>query len=118
MKQNQTIVIIALVVVAAIAAYFMMKGSPAVVPTGPQTSTVDIKDLAFSPDTLTISVGDTVTWTNSDSVKHLVASSGIGGIASSTLNPGASYSKTFTKAGTYAYHCEIHPSMKGTIIVQ
>ncbi len=77
---------------------------------------------AFSPATLTIKVGTTVTWTNTTSAPHTVTSddgttfdSGI----NTPLSPnGGTFSHTFTKAGTYAYHCQIHPFMKATIIVQ
>ena len=76
---------------------------------------------AFSPATLTIKAGTTVTWKNSTSVGHTVTSDDGKSFDSGTSNPivsGATYSFTFTKAGTFAYHCTIHPFMKATIIVQ
>ena len=76
---------------------------------------------AFSPATLTIKAGTTVTWKNNTSVSHTVTSDDGKSFDSGTSNPiaaGATFSFTFTKTGTYAYHCEIHPFMKATIIVQ
>ncbi|MFJ2867705.1 cupredoxin domain-containing protein [Kitasatospora sp. NPDC087314] len=79
---------------------------------------VTIANYAFSPSTLTVSTGTTVTWTNSDTDSHTVTSSGSGPLASGVLNQGASYSYTFTMPGTYAYICSIHPFMQGTVVVQ
>ena len=80
------------------------------------TNTVDIKDFAFSPDTITVTKGTTVTWTNKDSAPHTVT--GIGtDFTSETLNQGQTYSHTFDEAGTFEYQCHIHPSMRGKVIV-
>ena len=77
---------------------------------------------AFSPATLTIKVGTTVTWTNMTQTGHTVTSddgkSFDSGISTPIAASGGTYSFTFTKAGTFAYHCQIHPFMKATIIVQ
>lgn len=78
---------------------------------------IEIKDFAFSPETLTVKVGDKVTWTNRDSVGH-TATADDGSFDTSILSTGQSGSVTFDKAGTYAYHCTPHPKMKATIIVQ
>ncbi len=77
---------------------------------------------AFSPATLTIKAGTTVTWKNTTSAAHTVTSDDGKTFDSGTSNPiaaqGGTFSFTFTKAGTFAYHCAIHPFMKATIIVQ
>jgi amicyanin len=77
---------------------------------------------AFSPATLTIKVGTTVTWKNTTSAPHTVTSDDGKSFDSGTGNPIAAqtgtYSFTFSTAGTFKYHCEIHPFMKATIIVQ
>ena len=83
---------------------------------GAQGASVDAKNFAFEPKTVTIKVGQTVTWTNQDSVTHTVT--GDGGIDSGDLSKGESYSKTFDTAGTFNYHCSIHPSMTGQVIVE
>jgi len=81
------------------------------------THTVAIADFAFSPDTLTITAGDTVTWTNEDQVAH-TATSATGAFDSGDLEQGASFSFTFATAGTFAYLCSPHPDMTGQIVVQ
>jgi OOP family OmpA-OmpF porin len=78
-------------------------------------NTVTIADFAFSPATLTVPVGTAVTWTNQDGSNHLVKFSDAG---SDRLKKGATYRRTFTAPGTYAYECSIHPSMTGTVVVQ
>ncbi len=83
-----------------------------------QPNSVEMSNFAFSPATLTIKVGDTVTWTNKDSVQHTVTSDSGSELGSSPIPTGQSYSHTFSSAGTFAYHCSIHTTMHGTIIVQ
>jgi plastocyanin len=79
-----------------------------------------IKNFAFSPASLTIRTGTTVTWLNQDGAQHQIASDPVTPSAfnSDPLADGTSYQFTFTKPGTYTYHCTIHPSMKGTVIVE
>jgi plastocyanin len=77
---------------------------------------VTIKGFAFTPGTLTIKVGTTVKWTNQDSVAHTVTSD-TGLFDSGDLAAGDTFSYTFTQAGTFAYHCTMHPSMTATIVV-
>jgi plastocyanin len=86
-------------------------------PVRAQTMTITIQNFAFSPATITIPAGTTVTWTNEDSAAH-TATSDSGVWDSGTLMTGQSYSRTFDQPGTYPYHCMIHPFMKATIIVQ
>ena len=83
-----------------------------------ETKNIEIKGFAFSSATLTISKGDTVKWTNMDSVRHTVTSDSEGELDSMLLSQGQSYSHAFNEAGTYSYHCTPHPNMKGKIIVQ
>src|SRR3954466_7750813 len=81
-----------------------------------KTMTVSIKNFAFNPPNTTVSAGTTVTWVNNDQVPH-TATANNGAFDSGTLQPGQSYSFAFDKAGTYAYHCNIHPDMTATITV-
>jgi plastocyanin len=86
---------------------------------------ITITTTSFSPDTLTIKVGDSVTWTNSDTKLHTVNSdphpahtlypdlNDVGNISA-----GQSKSFTFTEVGTYKYHDHLNPSLVGTIIVE
>jgi len=79
-------------------------------------STVTIKNMAFNPSTLNVKVGTTVTWINNDTVTHhVVSDSGL--FDSGDLSNGMSYNYTFNQTGSYPYHCSIHPSMTGTIVV-
>jgi len=81
-------------------------------------ASVSIADFAFSPASVTVSVGDTVTWMNNDAgVPHTVSSDSGGELASGQLAGGASYQKAFSAAGSYAYHCDIHPSMTALVVV-
>ena len=77
---------------------------------------------AFSPASLTVKSGTTVTWKNTTAVPHTVTSDDGKSFDSGASNPIAAqsgtFSFTFTTAGTFAYHCSIHPFMKATIIVQ
>lgn len=82
-----------------------------------ETVDVAIQDFIFNPDTITISAGDTVRWTDHDSINHTVTSDDGLFESSGSLN-NTTYEVTFTKSGTYAYHCAPHPFMIGTIIVQ
>ncbi|MQY37594.1 hypothetical protein SRB17_55980 [Streptomyces sp. RB17] len=79
---------------------------------------VAIKNFAFSPATLKVTAGTTVTWTNEDTDAHTVTSAGAGGpLHSPALATHGSYTYTFTKPGSYAYVCTIHPFMTGTVEV-
>lgn len=90
-------------------------GAPAAPVTG---NAVAIKNFAFSPATLKVKVGARVTWTNQDTDAHTVTSAGSGGpLHSAALATHATYSYTFTKPGTYAYLCTIHPFMTATVEV-
>lgn len=80
------------------------------------THTVEIADFTFSPATITIQAGDTVTWTNADPVEH-TATSTSGGWDTGLIAEGASASITFTEPGTYDYLCSPHPTMTGRIVV-
>jgi plastocyanin len=71
----------------------------------------------FQPTTLNITVGTTVTWSNTTQAQHTATSNDGTTFNSGTINPGSSFSFTFKKKGTFAYHCNFHPFMKATIIV-
>jgi len=78
---------------------------------------VRIENFAFDPAAIQISVGETVTWENYDDAQHTVTGDN-GEFDSGNLSKGQKFSHTFTTAGTFTYHCNIHPNMKGTVIVQ
>jgi YVTN family beta-propeller protein len=80
------------------------------------TAAVTIAQFAFSPVTLTVVKGQSVTWTNSDPVEHTTTTD-MPGWDSGPLPPGATFTTTFDTPGTYAYHCDIHPFMHATVVV-
>ncbi len=80
--------------------------------------TVTIQNFAFAPATLTINAGDTVTWQNADAATHSATSNVPGQFDTGFLAPGAaSRPILFAQAGTFAYHCAVHETMQGSIIV-
>jgi plastocyanin len=79
--------------------------------------TVDIEGNAYSPDPVTAAVGEAIQWTNADAVPH-TATLDEGDCGTDNIATGASLGLVFNEAGTYTYHCAVHPAMKGTIEVQ
>jgi amicyanin len=79
---------------------------------------VKIDNFSFTPPTLTVPAGATVTWVNQDDVPHNVVSSEGKTLKSRVMDTDEKFSYTFTQAGTYPYYCGIHPKMIGKIIVQ
>jgi plastocyanin len=78
---------------------------------------VNIDNFVFGPQTITVPVGATVTWTNKDDIPHTsVSTEGV--FKSKVLDTDEKFSYTFTKAGTYPYYCTIHPKMTGKVVVQ
>jgi plastocyanin len=78
---------------------------------------VVIEGFAFGPDVLTVSTGDTVTWTNADGTTHTVTGDQ-GNPDSPDLDGGSSYEATFDETGSFEYVCKFHPNMQGTIVVE
>jgi plastocyanin len=86
-------------------------------PPPPPGNSVSISGFAFSPSSLTVSVGDTVTWTNHDAVSH-TSTSNTGVWDSGLIGQNDSFMRVFSTAGAFPYHCTPHPQMTGTITVQ
>ncbi len=91
-------------------------GSACSVSTGTATVAVTIQGFAFSPAAITAKVGDHIGFTNKDSVGH-TATLDDASCTTDTIAAGASGALTFTAAGSYPFHCKIHPNMMGTITV-
>jgi plastocyanin len=102
----------AMVLLASLAG---LAGNPPAVRAAEQA--VQIGDGSFGPATLTVAVGDTVTWTNADSSPHTVTSED-GTFDSGNLDEGQVFSHTFTTPGTFAYRCEYHSDMTATVVVE
>lgn len=133
-------IIIVILVVSGAGYYFYTKGQPAYQAPAPNTTgivpnpnppanntqtqqpaqpevlsaSISIQNFAFTPATLNIKVGTTVTWTNNDPFPHQIKSDSFN---SSSLTTGGTFQFTFSNTGTYNYSCAIHPSMRGQINV-
>ncbi len=83
---------------------------------GAATKGVSIKDNFYQAAKVTIAKGTTVKWTNKGDNSHTVSKDG-GGWSSGFLSPGDTYSHTFNKKGTFKYHCKVHSSMHGKVVV-
>jgi plastocyanin len=81
-----------------------------------RAATVKIDNFAFHPPTLTVSAGAKVAFSNSDGATHTATRSG--SFDTGDIAPGKSVTVRFTHKGTFSYHCEIHPSMHGKIVVK
>jgi plastocyanin len=81
------------------------------------TPQVHIDNFQFSPATLTVAKGTTVTWINQDDMVHTVTSAAKV-FSSAGLETDDTFSFTFTTPGAYTYFCKLHPRMTGTVIVQ
>ncbi|MFI5887026.1 plastocyanin/azurin family copper-binding protein [Streptomyces sp. NPDC051554] len=92
---------------------------PAAMAQAATTHQVVMSGYAFSPRSLTITAGDTVTWVNEDQAPHNVkTTSGPASVQSAMLSKGATFSHTFTTPGTYGYECTVHPGMTAMLVVQ
>jgi plastocyanin len=123
------IIIILIIIIAAVYLYSMQSsnqnpqtgannGSNSNVSNGTSAvSVITIQNGAFNPNSLTIKTGTNVQWTNRDNTTHQVVSDS-GAFQSPILNPGDSYNFYFAKSGVFGYHCGIHSTETGTIIVQ
>jgi Copper binding proteins, plastocyanin/azurin family len=73
-----------------------------------------MRDFSFSPATVTVDAGDSVTWTNGGREPHTATGDGFD---TGRLGPGESGSASFSRAGSFSYVCSIHPNMQGTVRV-
>lgn len=86
-------------------------------PTSAADNRVSIVDFAFQPKSVTVTAGTAVTWTNEAGQAHTVTSDG-GSFDSGQLAANDSFANVFDTAGTFAYHCSIHPQMTATVVVK
>lgn len=130
-KSIKTIIVIVIIVLIAAGLVFLAKTygfrfSASNSPNGvtevqlpkleqPPVTEVSISNFLFAPSSLTVKVGTIVRWTNKDSASHQIK---FADFSSEILNRGGAYEAPFVTPGTYEYSCAIHPSMKGTIIVE
>lgn len=79
---------------------------------------MEIANFSLGPNELAVSVGDTVTWTNTDNTTHTVTGNDADTLESSDLRTDSTYEVTFEQAGSFEYICKFHPNMHGTITVE
>lgn len=106
--------------VTVMIAALLFAGSPSVAANDqPSAANAEVKidNFSFGPETLTVAVGTTVTWTNRDDIPHTVVSTD-GVFKSKVRDTDEKFSYTFSRAGTYPYYCSVHPKMTGKIVVQ
>jgi plastocyanin len=108
---------LALLVAIALPAVAALQGGRAIGATAQASGakSVRIENLAFQPPTLKVQRGSRITFANSDDTTHTASS---GSFDTKRIAPGGSAAVRFNKKGTFAYHCKIHPFMKGKIVVQ
>lgn len=91
--------------------------APSAALAAPAATVVAIQNFAFSPATLTVKAGTTVTWKNLDDEVHTVVGPA-GAFRSAGLDQGDAYAFRFDKPGVYKYRCSLHPKMMAVVIVQ
>jgi plastocyanin len=82
-----------------------------------KSATVDIKSFKFKPAVIAVRKGGRITWTNSDSTAH-TATADARSFDTQTIAPAKSKTVSFTRAGSFAYHCDFHPFMKAMVVVR
>ncbi|MFH2136682.1 MAG: cupredoxin family copper-binding protein [Patescibacteria group bacterium] len=80
----------------------------------PKTAAVLIQSFSFAPASVTIAAGGEITWTNGDSVNHTVTGDDW---ESGAFGKDQTFTKKFETPGVYPYHCSLHPSMTGRVVV-
>ena len=103
-----------------IAVLLLLAGLPSVMANDQSSAAnaeVKIDNFSFGPQTVTVPIGGTVTWTNRDDIPHTVVSTD-GVFKSKVRDTDEKFSYTFAKTGTYPYYCSVHPKMTGKVVVQ
>lgn len=126
MKKNFIIVGVIVLLVLAAGVYLFMQKYPSAnkspssnlaTTSNPLEYAVEINGYAFSPKITAVSIGSTVVWKNNDPVVHTITSDSGTELASPLIAAGTSYSHKFDTKGIFDYHCSIHSTMKGQIVV-
>lgn len=119
MKPN-TVWVASFTASVVIAIALLIAGSPNITASDqPSAAAAEVKidNFVFGPQTITVPVGATVTWTNKDDIPHTTVSTD-GVFKSKVMDTDEQFSFRFTKAGTYPYFCSVHPKMTGKVVVQ
>ncbi|HMK26895.1 MAG TPA: cupredoxin domain-containing protein [Chitinophagaceae bacterium] len=116
MKKKRILLIALVAVTIAILVTAFNKGNKTTSNKGGSNYTITMNNSAFSPVSLTIAAGATVTWMNDDNVIHAVTTAD-GSIKTGDIAPTSSYSVTFNTVRTYNYYDAHNTNMTGTLIV-
>ena len=117
MSLARRIGVVRMLTAVAVLALGGARGAVYAAPAQQDGNRVAIQGFQFRPQTLNVTVGTTVTWTNQDQQPHTATSRTEGRFDTGTLQQGQSGSATFNEAGTFEYFCRIHPNMTGTVVV-
>ena len=113
-----TLAVVALGITTSAGVGLRTSGRGGSVPVAAASHSVQIAGFAFAPQAITVTAGDSITWTNQDEAPHTVTtSSGPQAISSPSLSKGQSFTFTFTVPGTYSYYCAVHPDMRAQVVV-
>lgn len=120
------IIVAVLIILGGIAGFVLLQNnnkqtspvtSSQITPIPQEANAVSIENFSFNPSEIIIKKGTELTWTNNDSAPHTITSDA-GVFQSENLSQGQTYKFTFNEAGTFSYHCSIHPSMTGKVVVE
>jgi plastocyanin len=117
-SKNKTIALLCAISCLNLSAFALAGDMKDTDSTGSKQNTIEIKDFAFNPQTLTVKSGDKVTWINRDEEPHTVVSIEKQFKKSSALDTDQTFTITASAPGTYTYFCSVHPKMTGTIVVE
>lgn len=97
-------------------------GTPTGSPSQQQPNQVEVRNIAFRPQEVAVKAGTVVTWTNKDDLPHTVTAGKPDDAPSGEFDGpletnGSTFTFSFSKAGTFAYYCKVHPQMTGTVTV-
>ena len=119
MRRSVSVAVCTALAILALGVLGAAANNPGVAAQPPDSPEVKIDNFSFTPATLTIAVGSTVTWTNRDDIPHTVVSvDDPKAFKSKVFDTDEKFSFKFDKAGTYSYFCSIHPKMTGKVVVE
>ncbi len=116
-RRNKTIALLCAISCLNLSAFALAGDMKDADSTNSKQNTIEIKDFAFNPQTITVKSGQTITWINRDEEPHTVVSVEKQFKKSSALDTDQSFTITAGTPGTYTYFCSVHPKMTGTIVV-
>jgi plastocyanin len=116
-SRNRTIALLCAISCLNLSAFALAGDMKDADSTSSKQHTIEIKDFAFNPQTITVKSGQTITWINRDEEPHTVVSVEKQFKKSSALDTDQTFTITTGAPGTYTYFCSVHPKMTGTIVV-